>query len=132
MKKFALPAESVERVKAAAAAIQTKYGITNRAATKEDFDRICADEEIKVGVQPKISVSLCFTFTIKNEPQRCIIFRSSKARIKTKFFFIGALFIPSMHNFKKLFNKEIPKIELKTKDAEADLFAALMLEPGAR
>jgi hypothetical protein len=132
--KFILPAESVERVKAAVASIQTKYGIT-AAATGKDFKRICAGEEIEIESMPLICVG--FALQCQNQPDLpdCkIIMLSEKRRglLTTKFFFLGAFVIPSMYDLNKYFAEEVPKIELDTKHAESKLFAALLLKRGEK
>jgi hypothetical protein len=133
-KNFPLPAESVERVKAAAALIQTKYGIT-AAATGKDFERICEGEEIQV---LRISARhKGFALDMANRTDkpngRFIVFSKGKTHIslRTKFYFIGALVIPAMFSVKKFFADEVTDEEINRKYEESELFAALMLKQSA-
>ncbi len=130
-KAIILPPSSVERVKAAAASIQTKYGIT-AAATGADFERICKGEEIEV-----FRILLKhkgYAFDLSNRANKAngkfIVFSKGKTHIslKTKFYFIGALVIPAMFSVAKFFADEIPDEEIERKHDECELFASLMLQ----
>ncbi len=132
--KFSLSAASVERVKAAVASIQTKYGIT-AAATGKDFERICKGEEVEV-----FRILLRhkgYAFDLSNRADKAngkfIVFSKGKTHIslKTKFYFIGALVIPAMFSVKKFFADEVTDEEINRKYEESELFASLMLKRGA-
>jgi hypothetical protein len=132
--KFSLSAASVERVKAAAASIQTKYGIT-AAATGKDFERICEGEEIEVLRVLIRHKGYAFDLVNKTEKlnSKFIVFSTGKTHVslRTKFYFIGALVIPAMFSLKKFYADEVSDREIKRKYEESELFARLMLKRGA-
>lgn len=128
---FALPDKSVRRVKFAARSIRAKYQIID-AANDLDFNHICEGEEIqvlRVGTNHR-----GFALKARNHEKisdgSYIVFGKLRkfVSLRKKFYFVGALVIPSMHNAKKLIAGEIEEIELQTKHAECELFAALMLK----
>lgn len=130
IKNFTLPAESVERVKAAVLSIQTQYGIT-AAATGADFKRICEGEEIEVFriLLRHKGYALNLTNRTDKANGRFIVFSKGKTHIslQTKFYFIGALVIPSMFSIAKFFADEVPDEEIERKHDECELFASLIL-----
>jgi hypothetical protein len=130
--RFVLPIKNIRCVKSAVVSIQTKYDITNRAADGKDFKRICAGEEIEVLrlLIKHSGYALLAENRSNNWNGKVIVFSKAKRRVSlcSKFYFIGAFAIPSMHNAKKVFFGEISDLEYKTKHAECELFAALMLK----
>ena len=130
-KRFQLSAESIEREKSAARSIQAKYAIID-AANDLDFNHICDGEKIqvlRVGTKHK-----GFALKARNHEKisdgSYIVFGKLRkyVSLRKKFYFVGALVIPSMHNAKKLIAGEISDLEYKTKHAECELFVALMLK----